>query len=302
MSQEIRLIITQACNFNCYFCHREGISQNKKTLLDVDDICYIYENANKKLGFDTMTISGGEPLLVKNIVDIARSLYERGCKTTIVTNGSLLNKNFEIGKYISKINISLHTLEEKEYEKIVGKEDQFNVVINNIKEFRKMYPNIEINLNYALIKKENLIDELNQIIGFATENKLNIKFIELFPKGKENFVPLEFLHEYLVETGFVNADLDTRKDKFVNQNNCTVYTTKCLCSKAMDYDYPSDFCNKNNDLFLTQDGVINLCRETEEAISIFEEVKNRQEDLLQKKLVKSLSSLGTNCICEKMKK
>ena len=47
MKQELRLIVTQACNYRCYFCHREGIKGIKKSLLDSEDYKYLFSVANK---------------------------------------------------------------------------------------------------------------------------------------------------------------------------------------------------------------------------------------------------------------
>ena len=47
MNQELRIIVTQACNYNCYFCHREGLTKMKKNMLTAEDIGYLYKVANK---------------------------------------------------------------------------------------------------------------------------------------------------------------------------------------------------------------------------------------------------------------
>ncbi len=299
MKQELRLIITQACNYDCYFCHHEGIHTIRRNLLNAEDIGYIFSIANENLGIETMTITGGEPLLSENIVDVVKKLYDFGCKTTIVTNGSLLNKRMDAIKYLSKINISLHSLEKDKYEKTVGKKNVFETVINNIITVRKEYPNIEINLNYALANNEELIKNISAMILFAKKYNVNVKFIELFPKESENYIPLEKLHNFLIENNHVLLEQSERKEKFYNSDSSFLYTTKCLCSRALDHSSPSAFCNKNNDLFISPDGKIELCRLHNDDIDLINEIKERKDKELVKKLVLSFNNLGRNCPYEK---
>lgn len=299
MKQELRLIVTQACNFDCYFCHHEGIECKKNNLLDSDDYKYLYSIANKYFGITTVTITGGEPLILNNIEEIARKLAEEGCDITIVTNGSLLSNNTGIGNYIDKLNISLHSLNKDEYEKIVGRSNVFDRVIENIKKIRMMYPDLTININYALINSNDVYEKISKIIDFANVNNINVKFIELFPKSSKDYLPLEKLHEFLIKNGHLLLCQNNRKNKFTNGNNSFIYTTKCLCSRALDFASPADFCKHNNDLFIAQDGKVKLCRLMDEEVSLLEEIKNRDDKRLTKKLTLSFKRLGDNCPYER---
>lgn len=301
MKQELRILLTQMCNYKCYFCHHEGVKQIKENLLSSDDIKYLYDVSNRYFGINTVTLSGGEPLISSNVLNIVRKLFYSGCKTTVVTNGSLLDKKMDIGRYISKLNISLHSLNKEEYEKIILRKGYFDKVINNIYLFRKYYPFVEINLNYALINKKNIFDDVNKIIDFCKTNKVNVKFIELFPKDCNDFLSIDLLHDNLIKNGKYLLSSDERKFKFFNSNDSFIYTTKCLCSRSLDYDDPSKFCHNNNDLFITLDGSIKVCRILDDEISILSEIKNRDDEEVSKKLRLSFSSLGSNCPYNKMK-
>lgn len=299
MEQELRIIITQACNYNCYFCHHEGLKKIKKTLLNTEDISYLYKVANKYLQMKRMTLTGGEPVILNNIVDVAKSLYELGCEITIVTNGSYLEEKLEVCKYIKKLNISMHSLNKDEYEKIVGKKDTFEKVMNNIKLVRKNYPKLEINLNYAFIKCENMYEKVSNLIEFAKENKLNIKFIELFPKNCKDFIAIENLQEFLLSNGHTILGTNDRKTKFSNTRDCYIYTTKCFCSRSLDFESPGDFCNKNNDVFITPEGNAKVCRLKQDEIVLLDDIKNRNEIALSEKLKISFEKLGEGCPFEK---
>lgn len=299
MKQELRIIIAQACNYNCYFCHHEGLYKMKKTMLTTEDLSYLYEVANRNLQMTRMTLTGGEPFILENIVDVVKSLDELGCELTIVTNGSYLEEKIEVCKYIKKLNISIHSLNKDEYEKIVGKEDTFEKVINSIKVVRSKYPNLEINLNYAFINCEKIYEKVADLIEFAKGNKLNIKFIELFPKNCKDFIPIENLQAFLLNNGHTILETNDRKTKFSNKKDSYIYTTKCFCSRALDFDSPSDFCNKNNDVFITPDGNAKVCRMKKDEIELMNDIKNKNEIELTKKLKKSFEKLGEGCIFEK---
>ena len=161
-----------------------------------------------------------------------------------------------------------------------------------------MYPNIEINLNYALINSNTVFEKAKKIIQFCNENNVNVKFIELFPKNNEHYLSLEDLHQELIKNGHNLLSSGNRKNKFDNGNNM-IYTTKCLCSRAQDFESPSNFCNKNNDLFIAQDGTIKLCRLLNEEMCILDEIKQKEDEGLAKKLKLSFSKLGENCPYEK---
>lgn len=48
MGRELRFIVTQSCNDQCYFCHREGIEKGDKTLLDSSDYEYLFKICKKE--------------------------------------------------------------------------------------------------------------------------------------------------------------------------------------------------------------------------------------------------------------
>lgn len=299
MNQELRIIVTQACNYNCYFCHREGLTKMKKNMLTAEDIGYLYKVANKYLGMKKVSITGGEPLILDNILDIVKELNSLGCYTTIISNGSFLDEKIEVCRYIQKLNISMHSLDKTEYETIVGKKDTFAKVVQNIKLAKKQYPNLEINLNFAFINGNNIYKKVQKLIEFTKENEVNIKFIELFPKNCKDYLPIENLQEFLLSKGHVILQTNDRKTEFSNSGKSRIYTMKCYCSRAIDFESASEFCNKNNDVFITPDGNAKVCRMKQDEIQLLDDIKNKNERELSNKLSLSFKKLGEGCPFEK---
>ena len=76
MGRELRLIVTQSCNYQCYFCHREGIEKDAKTLLNSSDYEYLFKICKKEFDWNEVSITGGEPFMNKEIDSIIKKLYD----------------------------------------------------------------------------------------------------------------------------------------------------------------------------------------------------------------------------------
>ena len=74
MDKELRLIITRKCNYDCYFCHGEGVEKNAKEEFNSDDYEYLVDFCKRKYGWNTVTITGGEPLVRNDILDIVQKI------------------------------------------------------------------------------------------------------------------------------------------------------------------------------------------------------------------------------------
>ncbi len=296
MSRELRFLITQRCNYDCSFCHGEGLQSVKKDLLTADDISFLYSVGRDFFDVSTTTLTGGEPLIRNDIEEITKKLKNESCNITITTNGSLLGKHINVGKYIKGINVSLHTLNSKNYEEIVRRNKVFEVLISNLKIFREIYPDVGICLNIALVKDINSSEEeLNQLILFAESIGASIKFIELFPPYSEGFVPLEYLKNYLLNNSFVQIPSATRKEKFYN-GKTEVGLIKIFCAKACETDNPADYCNRNNDLFISPDGKIKPCRNDITEVDVLDAIKDRNIELTKNGIDEAFKMLGKKCV------
>lgn len=299
ISRELRFLVTQKCNYNCVFCHGEGLQSKKSDLLNPEDIRFLYSVGRDCFGVTTATLTGGEPLVRKDIVDIAHELKKENCDVTITTNGSLLGKCMYVGNYIKCINLSLHTLKCTRYEEIVQRQNVFHAMIYNLKKFRELFPQVEICLNIALVEGINSSEEeLKDLIEFAESINSSIKFIELFPPNSEGFVPLEYLRNYLVDRGFEKIPSLTRKEKYSN-GKVIVGLIKIFCAKACETSSPSHYCNRYNDLFVSPDGKIKPCRNSKLEVDILDAVKSRNIELTEKGIKEAFDLLGKNCIYER---
>lgn len=293
--KSLRLILTQECTYNCSMCHKEGIHSKKENLLTNEDFAYIYEIANKEYGINKVNLTGGDPLLRDDIQDLLIKLKQKNAKITMTTNGYLLDKNIEIGNLLNKLNISVHSLNKEKFEELCGKKDSFEKVINNIKMFRAQYPTLNIGINTTIIKGINSDEkEIEELIEMAGLLKVELKFIELYPKNAKEFVPIHTLEPILKKLGFYIVKSEFRKNIYTNKKQI-ITLTRCTCSVVCDKANKKEACKNNNDLYITLDGKISLCRKIEDEIDILVQTKDKNNEELILRLDTALKQMGSSC-------
>lgn len=301
--RELRLIITESCNYNCSFCHKEGLKKSERSVLDKDDYTYLFNICKENFNWDEVTITGGEPFVRKDIAEIIESIYKSNGIITVVTNGELLNKNVGSLKYISRINISIHTLDDCKYHEIIGKEDKFKKVLQNIAVIRNIYPELNIRLNSVIIKGLNdSKKDIKEYIDFAKKVKASIKFVELYSQNKDQIVSIEEIANVLRDIGFKHRDISNISKQELTDGETLVVLSRIFCSNANMQHDPESYCHNYNDLFITPEGKINICRESKDDIDIYNEIKTRNKNELVKKIDLAINNIGANCPYNKEKK
>ena len=292
---EFRFILTQDCCFKCSFCHHEGIDNHREELLNATDYSMLFYVGHKFFNIEEATLTGGEPLCRKDVINIAQSLYYSGCKTTLTTNGYYLDNNIEIGKYLTCINVSLNSDNPNSYDKLVGVDDAFKIVTNNIGLFRSRFPYIPICLNVPLTDTiTERQDCLEKIINIAERYHSTIKFIELYTDIYYGQMSRNKFEKLLIENDFIMVPSFSRASCYI-RNNTVVRVTQIFCAYAKDKDNPSDFCHNFNDLFLTPDGKIKICRHSNYEIDLLPDVKTKDVFRLYRTLSHAFETLGMNC-------
>lgn len=184
---ELRLCVTKECNFKCTYCRPggEGI-YNDNDIMTVSEIEKCISFLVKE-GFDSVRITGGEPFLRKDLIDIINTISNiKGINNvSMVTNGSILNKEI-IKKLknsnISSITVSLDTMDPIVFNNIV-KVDCFDKIIQNIIFLREADINTRINM---VVTKEN-IDMLPELMIFCSIYGVDIKLLDLNNNGLDNW-------------------------------------------------------------------------------------------------------------------
>ncbi len=288
MKRDIRFLVTNSCNYGCYFCHNEGIVNSLvRHDLTVDDYVWLFNTYKELEQWNEVTLSGGEPLIYFQIDALVEKLYLAGAKITIVTNGSLLSEHLLMLKYVERINVSIHTMNEEIYETITNRKRVFKKVIENLKIVRGLYPNLKIRLNVTPCKSNNWnTEQLKALISFAREIDATVKCTELFPNTDlSNCITIGELENQLKQLGYFYTENTTRTMQYNNTMGYPcVFLTQCTCSKAITMSSPVDYCRSTHDLYINHDGTVPLCRLSKESMELWEEVKERNTDIISKKM------------------
>jgi cyclic pyranopterin phosphate synthase len=249
----LRIAVTNRCNLRCIYCHREG-EENPGDELSVEQIRRIGE-AFHLLGIKKVKLTGGEPLLRKDIVEIVKSLPSFN-EISMTTNGILLAKKAEELKEagLSRVNISLDTLNAEKYRFITGGEVE--KVLDGI-EAASNAALMPIKVNMVVMKgiNEGEVDELLSFTNKFNGSKVNVilQVIEL--------LRLPGLEEYYFDISSIEKDY-ARRAKAVIVRSMQRRRQYLLRSSAIEFVEPvdnSEFCMHCNRIRVTSDGKIKPC-------------------------------------------
>ena len=191
----LRLSVTDLCNLRCRYCMpEEGVQKKDHAAMLTEDEMILAVEAAASLGIKKLRITGGEPLVKKNILSICRraAAVEGIGEVCLTTNGIRLPELAvplrEAG--VRRLNISLDTLKEEKYAAITrcGKLAEALAGIHAALEtgFDK------IKLNAVLIGGFN-DDEIRDLAELTLRYPLDMRFIELMPIGENGFGPEAYL-------------------------------------------------------------------------------------------------------------
>jgi radical SAM protein with 4Fe4S-binding SPASM domain len=118
----VYLTLTDRCNLHCTYCYAKQRKPGKE--LSINQWIAITDNFIDTFKDITFTVTGGEPLIVKDIFKLATHIKNRDCNTVLITNGQLLqNEDYakEASNLFSEIRISIDSIEEKINSDLRGK-------------------------------------------------------------------------------------------------------------------------------------------------------------------------------------
>ena len=254
----LRITITNRCNENCIYCHHDGMVSSKDEMTP-DEIYKICKIA-KKIGVRKIRLSGGDPLVRKDIVEIVEKIASLDFKDiSLTTNGVLLEKYAKDLKDagLDRINVSLDTLNPDTY-KFVTKMDYLNEVKTGILNAVEvgLYP---VKINMVIMKDINQ-NEVKDMFEFCRENNMVLQLIELIES--ENCDEDKFNAEYhypldSIENKLSDMADDVRERKFM-QGRKKYYINDGEIEIVRPVDN-SKFCANCSRLRITPDGKIKPC-------------------------------------------
>jgi len=262
----LRISVTDRCNYRCSYCmpsevfnnNYSYIAQNK--ILSYEEIIHLC-SILKKIGLTKIRITGGEPLLRKNIDKLVYKLKtESGIdNVSMTTNGSLLTdsklKQLK-SSGLDSITLSLDTLDSKKITKINGTKKHFDLdmVLAGIEKYFTT-----VKTNTVVIKNIN-DDEVLDIVNKLSVLRSEIRFIEYMDVGESNnwnfskIIPSQELYDLInskYELSIIKTDKSSTSKKWALKNTDS--------SVGFISSITEPFCNDCNRARLSVDGKIYTC-------------------------------------------
>ena len=284
----LRVSVTDRCDFRCTYCMAEDMvflpKKNVLSLEELDRLC----NTFIDLGVKNLRITGGEPLVRKNIIQLFNSLGNKLGKgldeLTLTTNGSQLDRYaddlFKSG--VRRINISLDSLDGNKFKKItrIGNLDK---VIKGIGAAKKA--GLKIKINTVALKGIN-DDEILNLVKWCGENKFSLTFIEVMPMGEigekrvNQFMPLTEV-KALIQTKY-----SISKDPLRTAGPAT-YMHCQETDQKIGFITPNthNFCELCNRVRVTCTGEMYMCLGQQDKVDLKEPLRKSENNHLLKNAI-----------------
>jgi len=254
----LRLSVTELCNLRCRYCMPEdGVCKLKHEDMMTEDELIMAVEAAASLGITKLRLTGGEPLVKKNILSICRraAAVEGIQEVCLTTNGLLLPKLAkdlnEAG--IKRINLSLDTLDPEKYAYITrtGKLEQFRAGLDAA--LNAGFDKVKINA--VLIGGFNE-DEILPLAELTRQYPVDMRFIEMMPMydsgdfDVSSFISNKTVLRYLPEAVPVSHDGSVAE---------LYHLPGAMGNIGLISPVNAHFCSDCNRLRLTSDGKIKPC-------------------------------------------
>ena len=179
----LRLSVTDLCNLRCRYCMPDGVKKlEREAVLTYEEFLRLAA-LFARCGIDTVRVTGGEPLVRKNVAQLVAGLKETPGirRVTLTTNAVLLAEQLPalLDAGLDSVNISLDTLRPEVFRQITARDD-----------FAAVQAGLQAALESDLPVKLNCVPqagvnegELEQLAALAKDNALQVRFIEMMPIG-----------------------------------------------------------------------------------------------------------------------
>ena len=272
----LRISVTQQCDKHCPYCHREG-ETNPSTIMTVDEIVRTVRIAIS-LGINRVKLTGGEPLLRKEIVKIVQGIRELDGLTdlSMTTNGAYMKGLAKDLKKagLSRVNISLPTLNPDVYNNIMG--GNLQDAIEGVKAAVEtgMQP---VKLNMLVLKNVN-DDELDNMIQFAAQTGTILQLIELEPINLSNkYYERHHLSLDNIEQKLETLASETRVRKFMQKRR--VYVLPEAKVEVIRPIENTEFCANCTRIRVTSDGKLKPClMRKDNLVNLLKPMRNGADD------------------------
>ena len=281
----LRVSVTDRCDFRCVYCMAEDMTFLPKaeilTLEELDRLC----SAFVRLGVRKLRLTGGEPLVRKNIMSLVRGLSRHLAsgaldELTLTTNGSQLARHAaELAACgVRRINVSIDTLDPAKFARITrwGRLDQVEAGLAAARA-----AGLAIKINAVALKGVNE-DELDDLVRWCGDQGFDLTFIEVMPMGEigaenrlDQYLPLSLVRARLAERWTLD-EIDYRT------GGPARYVRVRETGGRLGFITPltHNFCESCNRVRLTCTGTLFMCLGQDDAADLRAPLRRSESDEL----------------------
>lgn len=278
----LRVSVTDRCDFRCVYCMAENMSFLPKadvlTLEEIDRLCSAFID----LGVRKLRLTGGEPLVRKNIMELIRNLSRHLRKgtleeLTLTTNGSQLPKYAAdlVDCGVRRVNVSCDTLDPERFQKITrwGQLQQVHDGLNAAKK-----AGLRVKINAVALKGVNEF-EFDDMIEWCGNQGFDLTLIETMPMGEisgqrtDQYLPLSLVRNRLRERW-------TLTDSDYQTGGPARYMTVEETGQKLGFITPltHNFCESCNRVRLTCTGTLYMCLGQDDSADLRTALRNSLDD------------------------
>jgi cyclic pyranopterin phosphate synthase len=260
----LRISVTDRCNERCLYCMPEGYKgwAQRADHLTADELVRIVASSTD-LGFRKFRLTGGEPLVRGDIIDIARRIWELpGVETLGISTNGLMLKDLALPLKqagVRSVNISLDTLDPAVYRRLTG--GRLEAALAGIESAAAAGFEI-VKLNCVLLRGINE-DQIVPLVEFGAARGMPVRFIELMPLAPggpindRHFLPVSVAMERVAE----RDALEPATNKPPGHGPARYFRTRRTRALVgfIGSITCADFCATCNKLRLTANGKLRPC-------------------------------------------
>ena len=257
----LRLSITDVCNFSCNYCLPDGYHcDDKHTDLSLEEIQQL-ASVFARQGIRKIRITGGEPAIRKDLVQIIALLKATpGIEQVVLTtNGYKLDEQVQgwIEAGLDGLNVSIDSLDPRLFQAITG-HDRLDEILRGLDKAMSLGLT-RIKVNAVLLKSYNLV-EFDHFLRWIKQTPISLRFIELMETGdnkdyfKANHVSGAAIEDKLLAQGWVLAPHDLLAGPAKEYSH-----PDYAGSIGLIMPYSKDFCASCNRLRISSRGQLHTC-------------------------------------------
>jgi cyclic pyranopterin phosphate synthase len=280
----LRVSVTDRCDFRCVYCMSEDMTfLPKKDVLSLEELERMCTAFVRK-GVKKLRLTGGEPLVRKNIMSLINNLgklIDTGEleELTLTTNGSQLHRYADdlVAAGVKRINVSVDTLDPVKFQEATrwGKLEQ---VMTGLAAAKKA--GLQVKINAVALKHLNAM-EFDDMIRWCGENGFDLTLIETMPLGE---ISEDRVDQYL-PLSQVRQDLEKRwtlKEIPYRTGGPARYTEIVETGAKLGFITPltHNFCESCNRVRLTCTGTLYMCLGQEDAADLRAPIRASEDDAL----------------------